>query len=656
MASVTYKIGGKYDNSAISQAKRGIQDFQKVLNAVKGAAVVKALSDITKKALECESAFLEAEQAVKKIDFAAAINPNLNRTSKQLQKFAGDVSASLRGAISVDDINAQIAKLSFDKTGEQIEKIIPAAIDLSAALGISLDEAVTQLNNTFAGTTGTLGKMFPELKTLSKEALASGDAIDIIAQKTKGMGDVMAQSGIGSVQAYKNEIDNMKEAIGRASTNFFTPLRDYLTDVIKSWTDAKNAMLDYKDAQKNLKAGTATIDDLKLLSDKATQAVADYQNNYTRAGDRYLAKDGSGPVAGIDTSTYLQGLNELIQKQKAASSAYTAELAKLQNAEAAKADAERQAAKNVTTTTADLNKVVKTTSDRYRENGEAALAYAEHQKRANDEVIELQIALRKTREAQEKAAEEQEKNVQEMGKAMLKATLISGAGEVGGLITDIKAGGALGGAANILEKIFTKLSEVSDEFAFFQNILSELIGASIAPLAEGISSFLAPIIDFMADIVPATTGLFRAVGVIIQALGYILEIFTPVFDLIANTLKVIATVIVTVADFISNILTFIYNAVVSIYNFFAWDDISKKSYRSVKDDVAEIWNPSQAYTPELSGYAAASASTNSGSASYTAAKDVYVNVYYNNSYVNGDAQAIALNIRDEIKRAERLGY
>lgn len=49
MASVTYRIGGKYDNSAINQAKKGLQDFQKAVNAIKGAAVVTALATITKK-------------------------------------------------------------------------------------------------------------------------------------------------------------------------------------------------------------------------------------------------------------------------------------------------------------------------------------------------------------------------------------------------------------------------------------------------------------------------------------------------------------------------------------------------------------------------------------------------------------------------------
>jgi hypothetical protein len=49
-------------------------------------------------------------------------------------------------------------------------------------------------------------------------------------------------------------------------------------------------------------------------------------------------------------------------------------------------------------------------------------------------------------------------------------------------------------------------------------------------------------------------------------------------------------------------------------------------------------------------------SNSNNSTSYSVAGDMYINIYYENSYVNGDTRAIALNIRDEIRKAEGKGY
>jgi hypothetical protein len=46
----------------------------------------------------------------------------------------------------------------------------------------------------------------------------------------------------------------------------------------------------------------------------------------------------------------------------------------------------------------------------------------------------------------------------------------------------------------------------------------------------------------------------------------------------------------------------------------------------------------------------------SDSASYTAARDVVINIYFNHSFVNGDAESIAVMLRDEILLAEAKGY
>ena len=62
----------------------------------------------------------------------------------------------------------------------------------------------------------------------------------------------------------------------------------------------------------------------------------------------------------------------------------------------------------------------------------------------------------------------------------------------------------------------------------------------------------------------------------------------------------------------------------------------------VTDESSTTADTNEGSTTKVSG----------GSATYNAAKDVYVNIYFNSSYVNGDAEEIAINLAREIKRAE----
>jgi hypothetical protein len=64
----------------------------------------------------------------------------------------------------------------------------------------------------------------------------------------------------------------------------------------------------------------------------------------------------------------------------------------------------------------------------------------------------------------------------------------------------------------------------------------------------------------------------------------------------------------------------------------------------------------QNYESNGENYSNTDAYGSSGTASYTAAKDIIVNISFTNSYVNGDAREISIMLRNEIKAAEALGY
>ena len=101
-----------------------------------------------------------------------------------------------------------------------------------------------------------------------------------------------------------------------------------------------------------------------------------------------------------------------------------------------------------------------------------------------------------------------------------------------------------------------------------------------------------------------------------------------------------------------------YNGVVGVLNsieIFGWRpfNLSKKSeldYGSMKLERIDKYS---SYEGGNSSDGSSGGSSNSkGSASYTAARDTFVNIYFSNSFINGDSEQIAIMLAREIKRAE----
>ena len=617
MASVSYRINGQADLTPIQKAKKEMsaldkegKKFKSTLNTLKVTAAVAAIKKLTGELLACEEAFAEAERVTARIDFATKLNPTLNRTSKQLEDFANKTSKTLKGAISVDEINEQIAKLSFDKTGDEIEKIIDVAKDLSGALGTTLDDAVTQLNNTLAGNVGQLGKVFPELKNLSKESLAAGDAIDVISGKVKGMGEALAQTTSGSLAAYKNAMDDLKETLGRATTNFFTPIRNYITDIITSWNEATNAILNYKDAQDRIKGGTGGFEDYRLVWEKAQQELADFENNFTKMTGKngetiYYDKTQkySGMSGIISGTTYFELRKKLSDEVMRTGKEY--DYARLAAEAAAKT-----AAAVVTTTptlTPTLTPTPTTTSEKEDVN-----YWIRHAVDDLDWLVSIPDIMKANAE---KAAEEAAKRQE-----ALKSVVTSSLGDFGVLISS----GPFGLLLNIVTEISSAIYENSSAVKAIMNFSSYIIDGIAKPIAKFLEASLSPLI-------PSLNNLIKLLNLVVKVISPIAEyIIGPIFKIIST----IAT----------SILVPIHNAVVAIHNFLT---PKKKHWETIdlKKEVNGIWNGTSA---SLSG--------GSSSSSYTAAKDVYVNITFSHSYVNGDAREIALALKREMTLAERLGY
>ena len=106
-------------------------------------------------------------------------------------------SEELRESTAIDDetiLSAQSFLAVQGRTEKQIKKMTETALDLSVVLGTDVLTATKYLDQTFEGTIGRLGKYDERLKTLTDSQLENGVAVDLLAEKYKGMAEKSATS------------------------------------------------------------------------------------------------------------------------------------------------------------------------------------------------------------------------------------------------------------------------------------------------------------------------------------------------------------------------------------------------------------------------------------------------------------------------------
>jgi hypothetical protein len=106
-----------------------------------------------------------------------------------------------------------IAK-TFGATNDQAKLVVRTATDLATALGTSLDSAVEQLSGTLNGSIGRLGKVVPELKSLTEEQLRAGEGLRILSERFNGFAQRDAASFGGATAKLKNAVGDLGEEFG----------------------------------------------------------------------------------------------------------------------------------------------------------------------------------------------------------------------------------------------------------------------------------------------------------------------------------------------------------------------------------------------------------------------------------------------------------
>ena len=275
-------------------------------------------------------------------------------------------------------------------------------------------------------------------------------------------------------------------------------------------------------------------------------------------------------------------------------------------------------------------------------------------------------------------------------------TLIKSSGQIGNYVNAGMQGASDGGGfygallaviSQLLSDIIQVVSENSERFQTFQNfvtlvlesLISEIIpifDEFVTPFLEGFSAvkeilsgvvyLLGSIIGIFTEIfkeftrelnITASTvsGIFKFIGGLFQIIKGFIQFLQPVMNALSYVTRIIATAIYSIEWVIVNGI----NMIIKALNMLPWVNISEISgFDDYNKGISDIWNGggnTDSDNAYLNNAIAQSASNITGSsASYTAARDIYVTINYDHSYVNGDAREIALSLYDELKDCKKL--
>jgi hypothetical protein len=198
--------------SRISAGIEGIAG--KLAGLAAGGLVVKAFGELAQFLGDGAKAAAEAETATTKL--TAALNlagPGANEFADALGRQAQEIQKlGVANAEAVTGVQALLSQIGVG--ADQLELATKASVDLSAALGIGLDQAAAQVGKTVNGTTGKLGLLVPELKSLSKEALIAGEGIKLLADQFGGTAAAQAETYANSVARLSEAFQDTSEALG----------------------------------------------------------------------------------------------------------------------------------------------------------------------------------------------------------------------------------------------------------------------------------------------------------------------------------------------------------------------------------------------------------------------------------------------------------
>lgn len=707
MASATYKINGKFDKKPISAAEAAMKKLGAAAGALKtalgGIVIAKVLQGVNAVMNGATEAFTAQNKAL--TNFRKSVANNAKMTAKDVEAITSKLGELSTGNFfDGDSLNNAASSLINLKLGrEQIEETLDAATELAAAGIMPLQDATKALAKSLNGELeGSLKDIAPELGNLTAEQLKNGDAIKVLKERYSGFRDEMSQTFEGRDTQFANTFGDLQASIGGIKESF-----DFVTkgSLIKPFQELTAFIEGHRKEIINFGLNLPEIVKTSLIMVK--DVLVRLMDSFPQLGEYVIgtivnwlpvvsefAKAAGNLVIGAFDVTFgnlgrlfynkvilnikeaLQNLvDDFVEKHPTLSKILGVKKLEFDLTEKAYSSFEKYSdaagknvekaidkAKDASKTQLELNNKFASDFKDITDKGVEDLKKILNKDLPADleKALSASVSAAPTAATQENATdgngggtEEKELTLWQKLKEAVKGaataiepftSALSGLGStlnaIAMVIQAITSGNWIGFIISLIVQLLQAVMENSDTVKAFFDGFSSMIGVFAKKIAPMLAQILEPLL-----------GLFESLGVILDVVALIVKALTPILTLLAKAINAVFKAVAFVIGGIVNAIIGIIRGVIRVINKLPGVNISKPDYIDLtgSDYTIDTSASDKADT-------AATSSTASASASYTAARDIYMNVYYQNSYVNGDARAIALSIREEIKRAEQLGY
>lgn len=248
-----------------------ISDGFNLIDRVAGGAfrtISGYLKDAINEALEAEKANIQLAQSMKLVgDFTEDALKSFNDLSTELSRTSEFTDDQIVAA-------SALAK-AYNLTNKEAEKVIRAAVELSAVTGQDLNSSVESLAKTFNGLVSKeLKSLIPELRLLTKTQLENGDAVEILLNRYKGTSETITDTFGGAVNQLIKSFGQLSESFGNQIVK-----NDDIKTSIQSVASEVNALADAIEEGNlteiffNIRVGEGVSDTKKRLQEIKADAV-----------------------------------------------------------------------------------------------------------------------------------------------------------------------------------------------------------------------------------------------------------------------------------------------------------------------------------------------------------------------------------------------
>ena len=233
------KVGNAADKD-LGRATSSVDRMSSKMMSLGSGAVVGAialgagLAGLAKDAADAETQQLKLTNSIKNSDQVYAGNGKALR----------DQASAIMKVTGADDdaiVAGQALLVQFGRSSEEIQKLTPLAVDLSAKLGISLESAMKAIGKSSEGSSTALSKMGISVTDLGGGASATDNTIAALASTVGGFAEEQGKTFAGSLEIAKAKFGELKESIGGGVLEVVNPLLNIATAAGEISPEAGNA-------------------------------------------------------------------------------------------------------------------------------------------------------------------------------------------------------------------------------------------------------------------------------------------------------------------------------------------------------------------------------------------------------------------------------